>query len=58
MENDMYTRLRDFVDCMCDAGYINPDPTAREKEFRTFMNGLKVIVYENTKETTTEDVVP
>lgn len=54
----MYTRLRDFVDCMCDAGYINPDPTAREKEFRTFMNGLKVIVYENTKETTTEDVVP
>jgi len=55
LKQDMYVRLRDFVDCMCDAGYINSDPSAREKEFlrefRTFMNGLKMIVYENTKET-------
>ena len=53
-KKDMYIRLRDFVDCMCDAGYINPDPTAREKElqreFKTFTDGLKLIVYGNTVE--------
>jgi len=53
-KKDMYIRLRDFVDCMCDAGYMNSDPTAREKElqreFKTFTDGLKLIVYGNTIE--------
>ena len=52
-KKDMYVRLRDFVDSMCDAGYINPEPTNREKEiqkeYKTFMDGLKLIVYGNTK---------
>jgi uncharacterized C2H2 Zn-finger protein len=56
-KKDMYIRLRDFVDSMCDAGYINPEPTSREKElqkeYKTFMNGLKLIVYGNTKNYTT-----
>ena len=53
LKKDMYVRLRDFVDSMCDAGYINPDPTTREKElqkeYKTFMDGLKLIIYGNTK---------
>ena len=52
-KKDMYIRLRDFVYGMCDAGYINADPTARDKEiqkeFKTFTEGLKLIVYGNTK---------
>ena len=52
-KKDMYVRLRDFVDSMCDAGYINTEPTNREKEiqkeYKTFMDGLKLIIYENTK---------
>jgi hypothetical protein len=56
-KKDMYIRLRDFVDSMCDTGYINPEPTSREKElqkeYKTFMNGLKLIVYGNTKNYTT-----
>lgn len=53
-KRDMYIRLRDFVYDMCDAGYINADPTDREKElrreFKTFTEGLKLIVYGNTAE--------
>jgi hypothetical protein len=52
-KQDMYIRLRDFVYGMCDAGYINADPSDREKElqkeFKTFTEGLKLIVYGNTK---------
>ena len=52
-KKDMYIRLRDFVDSMCDAGYINPEPTIREKEiqkeYKMFIDGLKLIVYGNTK---------
>ena len=52
-KKDMYIRLRDFVDGMCDAGYINADPSDREKElqkeFKTFTEGLKLIIYGNTK---------
>lgn len=56
LKKEVYTRLREFVDAMCDAGYFNPEPTIREKEiqkeYKTFIEGLKLIVYENTKEST------
>lgn len=49
----VFENLRNFVDCMADSGYINTDDIDREKElkkeYKIFMDGLKLIVYGNTK---------
>lgn len=53
LKKEMFDKLRDFVDYMADNGYINTDDKDREKEIRkeykTFVKGLKLIVYGNTK---------
>jgi len=53
LKKEMFDKLRDFVDYMADNGYINTDDKDRQKEIRkeykTFVKGLKLIVYRNTK---------
>jgi hypothetical protein len=53
LRRDVFDKLTEFVDYMADSGYINTDELQRKKviiqEYKTFMNGLKLIIYEKIK---------
>lgn len=54
LKKNVFDQLRNFVDYMADNGYINTDDVERQKEiqneYKNFVNGLKLIVYGNSKE--------
>jgi hypothetical protein len=55
LRKELFDRLTRFVDYMADEGYINTDDVQRQKEiqreYKTFVQGLKLIVFGKTKKT-------
>jgi len=53
LRREVFERLTKFVDYMADEGYINTEDLDRQKEiqreYKTFMKGLKLIVYGKTR---------
>ena len=53
LRREVFDKLTQFVDYMADSGYINTSEVDRKKivenEYKTFVRGLKLIVYGNTK---------
>lgn len=54
LRKEVFEKITNFVDYMADKGYVNTEESERKKiiqaEYKTFVNGLKLIVYGISKE--------